>query len=87
MKEMYVVSFNSTHHAIRSEKLLKENEMKIQVLPTPREISASCGLSISFVKDDLEDIRELLKENSIDYRGMYCILKKEDGKRDLIELN
>ena len=51
MNEMYIVSFNSTHHAIRTEKLLSENNMKVTTLPTPREISSSCGISVRFLKD------------------------------------
>ena len=39
MNEMYIVAFNSTHHAIRTEKLLSENNIKVTTLPTPREIS------------------------------------------------
>ena len=42
MNQMYIVSFNSTHHAIRSEKLFGENSLKVMALPTPREITASC---------------------------------------------
>ena len=38
MNEMYIVAFNSTHHAIRTEKLLSENNIKVTTLPTPREI-------------------------------------------------
>lgn len=86
MKNMYIVSFNSTHHAIRSEKILKENDMAIAVLPTPREISASCGLSIKFSEDDLDEIKELLVKNEIDYKGIYHIEKKEDGTKDVNEI-
>ncbi|OJT74733.1 hypothetical protein BM530_14345, partial [Clostridioides difficile] len=54
MNQMYIVSFNSTHHAIRSEKLFGENSLKVMALPTPREITASCGISIKFSFEDME---------------------------------
>ena len=44
MNEMYIVSFNSTHHAIRLDKLLGEASVRATTLPTPREITASCGI-------------------------------------------
>ena len=49
MNEMYIVSFNSTHHAIRLDKLLTEASVRATTLPTPREITASCGISIRFL--------------------------------------
>ena len=49
MNEMYIVSFNSTHHAIRLDKLLGESSVRATTLPTPREITASCGISIRFL--------------------------------------
>ena len=36
MNEMYIVSFNSTHHAIRLDKLLGEASVRATTLPTPR---------------------------------------------------
>ena len=41
MNEMYIVSFNSTHHAIRLDKLLGESSVRATTLPTPREITPS----------------------------------------------
>ena len=54
MNEMYIVSFNSTHHAIRLDKLLGEASVRATTLPTPREITASCGISIRFLYEDIE---------------------------------
>ena len=56
MNEMYIISFNSTHQAIKCDKAFGKNEIDYTVLPTPREISQSCGMSIRF---GLEDIPQL----------------------------
>ena len=85
MEKMYIVSFNSTHHAIRSEKIMEENGL-IRTLPTPREIAASCGISIKFEYDKLEEVKKILKDNGIEYRGLFCINKYEDGKREAQEI-
>ena len=61
-KEFYVIVFDSTHHAIQTEKRLKDN-FQIEVIPTPREITASCGLSIKFSHREYNEIiGELLEE-------------------------
>ena len=83
MNEMYIVSFNSTHNAIRTEKLLVENDVVVTTLPTPREISASCGISIRFLKDDVENVRRIIKENEVENKGIYRVSKNSDGKRSV----
>jgi len=86
MNDFYVVSFNSTHHAIRTEKLLENEGIKIMTLPTPREIAASCGLSIRFDCEDLEKINTIMLENSLERRGIYHIVKKSDGSREAVKI-
>jgi len=55
--EKYIITFKSTHYAIMSERKLRD--YKVEMIPTPREISASCGLSIMF---EVEDFNEIIKE-------------------------
>lgn len=75
----YVIAFDSTHHAIKAEKILKAEDLNIRVIPTPREISASCGLSIKFNEEDLNKIIEVfsvkIKENIIIIKGIFSIEK------------
>lgn len=87
MNEMYIVSFSSTHHAIRTDKLLGENGIKCTTLPTPREITASCGISIRFSYDDIEKVENILEENSIEYKGIYNISKLENGSKEVKKIS
>ncbi len=59
-KEKYVIAFQSTQYAMKAEKELKKHD--IQMIPTPREITASCGLSILFKKEDLDSIKEQIAQ-------------------------
>ena len=59
MNEMYIISFNSTHQAIKCDKLFGKNEMDYTVLPTPREITQSCGMSIAFAIEDIDNIKQM----------------------------
>lgn len=86
MNDFYIISFNSTHHAIRTEKILQESGYKVLTLPTPREIAASCGLSIKIEKDDICSIVDIMDDNSIERRGIFHILKNESGNREAIRL-
>ncbi len=86
MNEMYIVSFNSTHHAIRTDKILSENNINSRTLPTPREITASCGISIRFLAVDIEKVSKTLKENNIEYKGIYKISKKDNSQKEVVEI-
>ncbi|WP_461204812.1 DUF3343 domain-containing protein [Clostridium sp. DL1XJH146] len=84
-KIFYVVSFDSTSHAIKTEKLLQKY-FKIAVIPTPREITRNCGLSIKIFSLDIEEIINVLKEVKIPY-GLYSLSEeKTEGKREISQI-
>lgn len=70
---MNVVTFESTHHAIAGEKHIKEKGLNIKTIPTPREITASCGLSIKFEIQDLEQIEDIIQLHKLKIEGIYSI--------------
>lgn len=46
MKETYcVVTFHVTQHALIFENLMIENGIETKLMPTPRQVSTSCGTS------------------------------------------
>ncbi len=59
LKEYYIITFTSTHHAIKFEDMLKKEKLEGELIPTPREIDTSCGLSIKLSGRDLTRIKEL----------------------------
>ena len=68
----YILAFDSTHHAIRTEGQLKKNGLEGEVIPTPRDIDASCGLSIKIPSQCLERVKQLidLSENRVKLYGI-----------------
>lgn len=86
MNEMYIISFNSTHQAIKCDKIFGKNEMNYAVLPTPREITQSCGISIKFEIENIDKVKDIIKENEIEYKGMFKIYKLE-GKKQVEQIN
>lgn len=87
MNEMYIVSFNSTHHAIRTDKMLSESGVTSTTLPTPREITASCGISIRFLYNDIEKVSQILKENNVEFKGIFKITRLEDGRKEVSKID
>lgn len=81
MNEYYLITFESTHAAIQTEKILKPAEVRI--MPVPRFLSASCGISIRVTPEKREDAEKLFRENSNltpeDY-AYYHVDKNEAGE-------
>ncbi|MBR0399390.1 MAG: DUF3343 domain-containing protein [Mogibacterium sp.] len=62
MDEYYLLTFESTHAAISTEKILKPAEVRI--MPVPRFISASCGISVRISPDRREQAEQIFREQS-----------------------
>lgn len=68
-----VILFNSTSHAIRAQRLLRENGFKIKVIPTPRKYSSNCGIAIKFAKEIEGEVITSIEKRGIKYEGPYDI--------------
>ncbi|MBM7614685.1 DUF3343 domain-containing protein [Alkaliphilus hydrothermalis] len=79
-KDFCVIVFESTHFAIAAESLLKEKAYKIEIIPTPREITASCGLSIRFEAQLSNEVQREMKDGNIGIKGIYQMIKTEKGR-------
>ncbi|HAS73519.1 MAG TPA: hypothetical protein DCS67_05185 [Clostridiales bacterium UBA8960] len=83
--EFIIIAFSSTHQAIHFEKLLM-GHYAIELIPTPRDVSASCGLSLKFEVDDMGAIlEELSKESKEGLQLLHVIVGNSDQK--IIPLN
>jgi hypothetical protein len=71
MTDSYLIAFDSTQQALRTEMLLEFADIEIDILPTPKEITAGCALSISFPDADLARVREIIVQESVEIRGIF----------------
>ena len=80
-----ILTFDSTHHAIKAENDLIREGIQTKTIPTPRDITLSCGIAIRISPDDIEKIKGLLEEGKLTYKELH-LLTIEDGKRNLDKL-
>ena len=62
MNEYYLLTFESTHAAISTEKLMKP--AGVTIMPVPRFISASCGISVRISPESRPEAEELFRKGS-----------------------
>lgn len=74
-----IFTFNTTSHALKAEKVLQARQADFIVIPTLREISASCGLSVKFELENGSQYYEHLLENQVQIDGIYQVEKVGKG--------
>jgi len=84
-EEYCIISFVSTHHALASEKILKNSGLSFILIPTPREISTSCGLSVKLSCSDKENALKTLAQQHITQVEVYRIYK-ESGHHKIVKI-
>jgi hypothetical protein len=55
-----VVLFHTNSAALKAEKILLKDGLKIKLIPTPREFSSDCGVALRFDWSDETRTRALL---------------------------
>lgn len=75
-------TFNTTSHALKAEKILKALGAEFLIVPTLREISSSCGLSVKLSLENMEKYYKDLIDNKIPVEGVFKVEK--EGKKNNI---
>lgn len=61
-----VVLFHGTQAALRAEKVLKKAMLDVKLIPTPRQFSSNCGVSLRFSWLDRDKVREQLTSSRVE---------------------
>lgn len=69
-----VILFHTTTSAIRAEKILLKVGLLIKLVPTPRDLSSDCGISLRFSPVDEDLVRFNLDQAQLEYE--ICYLEK-----------
>jgi hypothetical protein len=64
-QEMGLFVFDTTHDTVKAEKLLLENRIEVEAIPTPTKISSNCGISLLCQTRDYDIIDSVLEKNDI----------------------
>ncbi|MDI6799828.1 MAG: DUF3343 domain-containing protein [Actinomycetota bacterium] len=70
MKGHSIITFYSTHHALKAERILKE-KIEVVVVPVPRSISANCGIALKIAPESEEEARVVLKEGRVPFEAIW----------------
>lgn len=77
---IFVLSFNSSHEAIKAEEALK-NINSPRLIPLHPSISAGCGLALRLDVDDKAQLINILNEKALSFDEIY--VKNALGKYEV----
>lgn len=82
----FAMVFSCTTDTIEAEKLM-QHRFKTMLIPTPREISKSCGFAVRFFDAETEELTAAAEELNIPHALYLLSPKNEKGTRiaELIE--
>jgi hypothetical protein len=81
MDKYYILTFENTHSAINGENVLKANNIKAIVMPTPTFVTRSCGISLRLTEQELEKVKPLIGQEKIKIKA--AILKEGNSFREI----
>lgn len=58
--EEWIILFDSIHDVLGAERLFKERGIPVDLIPTPRTLSADCGMAIAFGGGDRDAVAKAL---------------------------
>lgn len=69
-----VITFPTTSAAMAMEKLCKEQGLPGRLIPTPRELTADCGMAWCAPPEAAEELRSLIQSRNLAYEGWQELL-------------
>ena len=58
---------------MQAEAVLLKGGLTVKLIPTPRELSSDCGLSVRFDWARNEEVRSLLENRHVDVAGVHAL--------------
>ncbi len=77
MDDYGVILFHTSSAAIQAEAYLSRAGLKVKLIPTPRELSSDCGISLRFAWKDVQDVETCVEKSRLDSAGIYPLLGKK----------
>lgn len=66
-----IIVFNSTHQAIKTEDIFRDNDIDFEVVPLPKGFTADCGLALLVSGEDIKNVEFLIENSRIEIKGMF----------------
>jgi hypothetical protein len=66
-----VFLFHTSSAAFRADKVLNEAQIAARLIPTPRQFSSDCGISLKVDWSHVDSARVLLESRGVEYAAVH----------------
>jgi hypothetical protein len=78
-----VVTFDSTHHAMRAEDALRAEGVGLEVVPPPVNLRSGCGLALRVALEDVPAVVETLARREAHYAAIHLLDREQKATEKL----
>lgn len=76
-----VITFHTTHFALKAKKVLEKSGIPFETIPVPREFSSDCGFCAKIPWQYKHDAERLLGENGVAFDKIYRWERDEEKEK------
>ncbi len=76
-----LISFFTTHWALKAEEVLKDAGLTARLIPVPRSISSSCAVALLYDAQLKKEILKNLADNQVETDSLYQQTEKGKWQR------
>lgn len=76
----YLFTFQNTHYAIHSEKMLKKEQLPVSVMALPSKLGDFCGICLRLDPENFLKGKRVLEEHHIPFEKIFTI-NRVNGER------
>jgi hypothetical protein len=77
MGKFGVILFHTNTSAMQAEAVLVRAKQEIKLIPTPRELSSDCGISLRFNWNMEDEVEAELVQAKVDFAGIHPLADKQ----------
>jgi len=78
MNDHGIVLFHNSFSAMRAEAVLMKAGLAVKLIPTPRDLSSDCGVSLRFDWLLSQQVEALLKQARVETTGIHPMRAKKE---------
>jgi len=76
-----VITFQTTHFALKAKKVLEKNGKKPEMIPVPREFSSNCGFCCKMPWQEKEEAEKIFLDNQVELDRIYRWEKDDEAEK------
>jgi hypothetical protein len=76
-----VITFHTTHFALKAKRVLDKTGKKPEMIPVPREFSSNCGFCCKVPWTEKDEIEKILIDNRVEIDRIYRWERDDDAEK------